>query len=110
MKTTATYKNILPSQEDINNYAREDDLARKSELAKVENKKHKNRIQELRNMENDNLSETKFYRNSLISALTLPEFTEEKVKEVKINTKFDLFATLSAWKESDLDADYSKAA
>ena len=110
MKTTATYNNILPTQEDINNYAREDDLARKSELAKVENKKHKNRIQELRNMENDNLSETKFYRNSLISALTLPEFTEKRVKEIKASTKEDLFATLTAENESDLKAEQKKAA
>ena len=110
MNTTATYTNILPSHEDINTYAREDDLARKSELAKVQNKNHKNRIQELRNMENDNLSETKFYRNSLISALTLPEFTEEKVKDIKASTKEDLFATLSAESEEDLKADSKKAA
>ena len=110
MKTTATYTNILPTQEDINNYAREDDLARKSELAKVENKKHKNRIQELRNMENDNLIDTKFYRNSLISALTLPEFTEESVKEVKINTKENLFDALTAENERDLIADQRMAA
>ena len=61
-------------------------------------------------MENDNLSETKFYRNSLISALTLPEFTEEKVKDIKASTKEDLFATLSAESEEDLKADSKKAA
>ena len=74
MKKTATYRNILPTQEEINFYEREDELARKSQLAKVQNKNYKNRIQELRLMERDNLSETEFYRNSLISALTLPEF------------------------------------
>ena len=110
MNTTATYTNILPTQEDINTYAREDDLARKSVLAKVQNKNHKNRIQELRNMENDNLSETKFYRNSLISALTLSEFTEEKVKEVKAETKNNLFDALTAENEWDLLADHKKAA
>ena len=110
MKKTATYRNILPTQEEINFYEREDELARKSQLAKVQNKNYKNRIQELRLMERDNLSETEFYRNSLISALTLPEFTEKRVKEIKASTKEDLFATLTAENESDLKADQKKAA
>ena len=105
MKTTATYNNILPSQEEIRNYEREDDLARKSQLAKVENKNYKNKLQELRNNERYNLSETEFYKKSLISALTLPEFTEEKVKEIKTNTKSDLFDTLTAENEWNLEAD-----
>ena len=47
MKTPAKYRNILPTQEEINFYEREDELARKAKLAKVENRNYKNRINEL---------------------------------------------------------------
>ncbi len=110
MKTTAEYRNILPTQEEIDFYEREDELARKDKLAKVQNKNYKNRIQELRLQERNNLSETEFYKDSLISALTLPESTEESVKEIKASTKKDLFAALIAENESDLNADQKKAA
>ena len=111
MKTPAKYRNILPTQEDINFYEREDELARKAKLAKVENRNYKNRIKELRFNERADLSEIKLHTNdSLISVLTLTDSTEKEVRKVKTNTTSDLFAALTAENEKDLIADPKKAA
>ena len=67
MKTPAKYRNILPTQEEINFYEREDELARKAKLAKVENRNYKNRINELRFNERADLSEIKLHTNVLVS-------------------------------------------
>ena len=111
MKKTATYRNILPTQEEINFYEREDELARKAKLAKVENRNYKNRINELRFNERADLSEIKLHTNdSLTSVLTITDSSEKQVRKVKTNTQKDLFATLTAENEKDLTADSKKAA
>ncbi|MBQ9554580.1 hypothetical protein IJU97_06710 [bacterium] len=99
MTKTAKVQSIYPTKEELITYEREDDLARKSLKAKAENKNYKLKKAELYNQVNDNLSETAFYRERLISALTLPEFLETSVKNVKENTQNDLFAVLSAENE-----------
>lgn len=111
MKTPAKYRNILPTQEEINFYEREDELARKAKLAKVENRNYKNRINELRFNERADLSEIKLHTNdSLISVLTITDSLDGKVRKVKTNTENDLFTTLTAESEKDLTADSKKAA
>jgi hypothetical protein len=92
MKTTAQYRNILPTQEEINLYEREDELARKAKLAKVENRNYKNKIKELRFNERADLSETKFATSArLLEVLTMPESTDRSIKEMKVRIQNDLF-------------------
>nr|MBR6100614.1 hypothetical protein [bacterium] len=92
MKTTAQYRNILPTQEEINLYEREDELARKAKLAKVENRNYKNKIKELRFNERADLSETKFATSArLLEILTMPESTDKSIKEMKARIQNDLF-------------------
>ena len=88
MKTPAKYRNILPTQEEINFYEREDELARKAKLAKVENRNYKNKIKELRFNERADLSETKFATSArLLEILTMPESTDKSIKEMKARMK-----------------------
>ncbi len=97
MKTTAQYRNILPTQEEINLYEREDELARKAKLAKVENRNYKNKIKELRFNERADLSETKFATSArLLEILTMPESTDKSIKEMKARIQNDLFWALAA--------------
>ncbi len=97
MKTTAQYRNILPRQEEINLYEREDELARKAKLAKVENRNYKNKIKELRFNERADLSETKFATSArLLEILTMPESTDKSIKEMKARIQNDLFWALAA--------------
>ena len=97
MKTTAQYRNILPTQEEINLYEREDELARKAKLAKVENRNYKNKIKELRFNERADLSETKFATSArLLEVLTMPESTDRSIKEMKVRIQNDLFWALAA--------------
>jgi hypothetical protein len=92
MKTTAQYRNILPTQEEIKLYEREDELARKAKLAKVENRNYKNKIKELRFNERADLSETKFATSArLLEILTMPESTDKSIKEMKARIQNDLF-------------------
>lgn len=99
MKTTAQYRNILPTQEEINLYEREDELARKAKLAKVENRNYKNKIKELRFNERADLSETKFATSArLLEVLTMPESTDRSIKEMKVRIQNDLFWALAAEK------------
>jgi len=96
MKTPAQYRNILPTQEDINFYEREDELARIAKLAKVENRNYKNKIKELRFNERADLSETKFATSArLFEILSMSESTDKKLKEIKSKTQKDLFGTLT---------------
>ena len=97
MKTTAQYRNILPTQEEIKLYEREDELARKAKLAKVENRNYKNKIKELRFNERADLSETKFATSArLLEILTIPESTDKSIKEMKARIQNDLFWALAA--------------
>ena len=97
MKTTAQYRNILPTQEEINLYEREEELARKAKLAKVENRNYKNKIKELRFNERADLSETKFATSArLLEILTMPESTDKSIKEMKARIQNDLFWALAA--------------
>ena len=97
MRTTAQYRNILPTQEEINLYEREDELARKAKLAKVENRNYKNKIKELRFNERADLSETKFATSArLLEILTMPESTDKSIKEMKARIQNDLFWALAA--------------
>ena len=97
MKTPAQYRNILPTQEDINFYEREDELARIAKLAKVENRNYKNKIKELRFNERADLSETKFATSArLLEILTIPESTDKSIKEMKARIQNDLFWALAA--------------
>jgi len=97
MKTTAQYRNILPTQEEIKLYEREDELARKAKLAKVENRNYKNKIKELRFNERADLSETKFATSArLLEILTMPESTDKSIKEMKARIQNDLFWALAA--------------
>ena len=97
MKTPAKYRNILPTQEDINFYEREDELARIAKLAKVENRNYKNKIKELRFNERADLSETKFATSArLLEILTIPESTDKSIKEMKARIQNDLFWALAA--------------
>ena len=97
MKTTAQYRNILPTQEEINFYEREDELARIAKLAKVENRNYKNKIKELRFNERADLSETKFATSArLLEILTMPESTDKSIKEMKARIQNDLFWALAA--------------
>jgi hypothetical protein len=92
MKTPAQYRNILPTQEDINFYEREDELASIAKLAKVENRNYKNKIKELRFNERADLSETKFATSArLLEILTMPESTDKSIKEMKARIQNDLF-------------------
>ena len=92
MKTPAKYRNILPTQEEINFYEREDELARKAKVAKVENRNYKNKIKELRFNERADLSETKFATSArLLEILTMPESTDTSIKEMKARIQNDLF-------------------
>jgi len=97
MKTTAQYRNILPTQEEIKLYEREDELARKAKLAKVENRNYKNKIKELRFNERADLSETKFATSArLLEILTMPKSTDKSIKEMKARIQNDLFWALAA--------------
>ena len=107
MKKTAKIQSILPTQEELLSFEREDELTRNAIKAKEDQKNYKNKKAELYNEANFNLDETAFYRDSLISALTLPEFLEERVYNVKENTSENLFDVLSAENEN-LYADKSK--
>ena len=97
MKTTAQYRNILPTQEEIKLYEREDELARKAKLAKVENRNYKNKIKELRFNERADLSETKFATSArLLEILTMRKSTDKSIKEMKARIQNDLFWALAA--------------
>jgi len=97
MKTPAQYRNILPTQEDINFYEREDELARIAKLAKVENRNYKNKIKELRFNERADLSETKFATSArLLEILTMRKSTDKSIKEMKARIQNDLFWALAA--------------
>ena len=104
------YSSILPTQEELITFEQEDEIARKALNAKARKQKYKSEKEQLNIEERSSLLDTPFYRESLISDLTLPEFLEEKVDNVRENTKEDLFSVLSA-KEENLNAgSYSKAA
>jgi hypothetical protein len=109
MKKTAKIQSILPTQEELLSFEREDELTRNAIKAKEDQKNYKNKKAELYNEANFNIDETAFYRDSLISALTLPEFLEERVNNVKENTSENLFDILSAENEN-LYADKVKEA
>ena len=104
------YSSILPTQEELITFEQEDEIARKALNAKARKQKYKSEKEQLNIEERSSLLDTPFYRESLISALTLPEFLEEKVDNVRENTKEDLFNVLSAKEENLTAGSYSKAA
>lgn len=104
------YSSILPTQDELITFEQEDEIARKALNAKARKQKYKSEKEQLNIEERSSLLDTPFYRESLISALTLPEFLEEKVDNVRENTKEDLFSVLSAKEENLTAGSYSKAA